>query len=345
MSGITLSGDGAEAWVGFGRRQLQRMRIEGQRSGRQIIKRVMQVTSDVTVTVEYRRIAGVDCSYIDIVVKSGYPKGIYLPSDVPYEVRTSDEFLSYGNATGPLPNAGGVITARTVEILVNGAVVESYTGTWNVFDQFFVDHTQGTQTFSNFPDASGGYINGVIFSSTAGGSFNTAVSSPIPGWSVAAAAVLRTAQFANLASYVAGAAIPASWKVVIKAARPVAKFKKVEFILFGPVVGGVAYGPYPADPGSLTITEMELYGTFVFSYDPDTDVFTRVGWEPSSPGVPYIRIVSPGVADPTQAWPGYNTVAVYSPAPGAAEKRKNIKDPASGEYDPYMATILDTVGA
>lgn len=70
MSGITLSGDGAEAWVGFGRRELQRMRLEGRRSGRNFIKRVMQVTGDVTVTVEYRLSAGVDCSYIDITVKS-----------------------------------------------------------------------------------------------------------------------------------------------------------------------------------------------------------------------------------------------------------------------------------
>lgn len=72
MSGITLSGAGAEAWIGFGKRQLQRVRIEGRRSGRFIIKRIMQITSDVTVTVEYRLIAGVDCSYIDIVVTGGW---------------------------------------------------------------------------------------------------------------------------------------------------------------------------------------------------------------------------------------------------------------------------------
>lgn len=87
MSGITLSGDGAAAWVGFGKRMLARLRLRGQQFGRNYIKQKFFI-GPVTITVVYRLVVGRDDSYIDISVVDNagwttygsFPATITLPA-------------------------------------------------------------------------------------------------------------------------------------------------------------------------------------------------------------------------------------------------------------------------
>lgn len=275
-----------------------------------------------------------------------WPVGLYLPPPPPYTIRETMLTESYAGGLGLLQTHTLVLVVGAGFGGVGGTVVETYTGTKNTFSEFFSDHAQQTITYTAYPGGgmtiesglgTGQQMDGVIFTNTAGGGFNTTHVTNIPNFGVAADAAVNR----PIIEVMAAGVLQEDWKTEILGNDPLdpaTPFTEVQLAPFEAVQGGVARGMFPASL-PVGIDEIQVYGVATHRYNHDTDVWTFVNWKPVSTTAPYVRI--PYVV-PAIAWPVLNFASNYG-----VPKKTDIHAAAAARaaLNPVLTAVLRAVRA